>query len=128
MEWTLTGLFIVAVLLLIFSMYKNKQASNIEQREIDTVYMTIMEEINKLQNEIRVLTLDNEILSQKAGLSCEERELRRKLLDLYMKNYKVEVMATKFKLEPSEVEKLLAPYMSLKKEGRKVANESQSDK
>lgn len=124
MEWTLTGLIIVAVLLLIYSMYKNKQASKIEQREIDTVYMTIMEEITKLQNEIRVLTLENEILSQKVGLSNDERELQRKLLDLYNRNFKVEVMAAKLKLETSEVEKLLAPYTSLKKEGRKVANES----
>ncbi|MBD8027197.1 hypothetical protein H9636_11090 [Ureibacillus sp. Re31] len=124
MEWTLTGLIIVAVLLLIYSMYKNKQASKIEQREIDTVYMTIMEEITKLQNEIRVLTLENEILSQKVGLSNDERELQRKLLDLYNRNFKVEVMAAKLKLETSEVEKLLAPYTSLKQEGRKVANES----
>ncbi|MEK9198433.1 hypothetical protein ACH0B5_10555 [Ureibacillus sp. 179-F W5.1 NHS] len=124
MEWTLTGLFIVAILLLIYSMYKNKQATKIEQREIDTVYMTIMEEITKLQNEVQILNLENEILSQKAGLSNEERELQRKLLDLYKRNFKVEVMAAKLKLEPSEVEKLLAPYVSLKKEGRKVANES----
>lgn len=124
MEWTLTGLIIVAVLLLIYSMYKNKQASKIEQREIDTVYMTIMEEMTKLQNEIRVLTLENEILSQKVGLSNDERELQRKLLDLYNRNFKVEVMAAKLKLETSEVEKLLAPYTSLKQEGRKVANES----
>lgn len=124
MEWTLIGLIIVAVLLLIYSMYKNKQASKIEQHEIDTVYMTIMEEITKLQNEIRVLTLENEILSQKVGLSNDERELQRKLLDLYNRNFKVEVMAAKLKLETSEVEKLLAPYTSLKKEGRKVANES----
>ena len=105
-------------------MYKNKQATKIEQREIDTVYMTIMEEITKLQNEIRVLTLENEILSQKVGLSNDERELQRKLLDLYNRNFKVEVMAAKLKLETSEVEKLLAPYTSLKQEGRKVANES----
>ncbi|RND01346.1 hypothetical protein [Lysinibacillus halotolerans] len=124
MEWTLTGLFIVAILLFIYSMYKNKQATKIEQREIDTVYMTIMEEITKLQNEVQILNLENEILSQKAGLSNEERELQRKLLDLYKRNFKVEVMAAKLKLEPSEVEKLLAPYVSLKKEGRKVANES----
>lgn len=124
MEWTLIGLFIVAVLLLIFSMYKNKQASKIEQREIDTVYMTIMEEITKLQNEIRVLTMENDILSQKVGLSSEEKELQRKLLDLYMKNFKMEIIAARLKLETSEVENLLAPYMSLKKEGREVANES----
>ncbi len=119
MEWTLTGLFIVAILLLIYSMYKNKQATKIEQREIDTVYMTIMEEITKLQNEVQILNLENEILSQKAGLSNEERELQRKLLDLYKRNFKVEVMAAKLKLEPSEVEKLLAPYVSLKKEGER---------
>ena len=124
MEWTLTGLFIVAVLLLIYSMYKNKQASKIEQREIDTVYMTIMEEITKLQNEIQVLTIENDMLSQKVGLSNEEIELQRKLIDLYTKNFKMEIIAARLKLETSEVEKMLAPYMSLKNEGRKVANES----
>ncbi|HWK23096.1 MAG TPA: hypothetical protein VNS08_08705 [Ureibacillus sp.] len=124
MEWALTGLFIVAVLLFIISMYKNKKSSNIEQREIDTVYMTIMEEVTKLQNDVRMLTLENEILSQKAGLSNDEIELRRKLLELYKKNFNVEVMAARLKLETSEVEKLLAPYKALNKEGRKVANES----
>ena len=124
MEWALTGLFIVAVLLLIFSMYKNKQTSKIEQREIDTIYLTIMEEITKLQNQIRVLSIENDILSQKVGLSNEEIELQRKLLDLYMKNFKIEIIAARFKLETTEVEKLLAPFMSLNKEGRKVANES----
>ncbi|WP_019156780.1 hypothetical protein [Robertmurraya massiliosenegalensis] len=124
MAWALTGLFIVAAILLIFSMYKNKQASMIKQREIDTVYMSMMEEVNKLQNQIRVLSLENEVISQKAGLSNEERELLRELLDLYKRNYTIEGMASKFKLEPSEVEELLAPFSSSKKEGRKVANES----
>lgn len=128
MGWTLTGLFIVAVILLIFSMYKNKQASNIEQREIDTVYMAIMGELTKLQNEVRFLTIENEILSQKVGLDNDEIQLQRKLLELYKKNFNVEIIAARLKLETSEVEKLLAPYMSLKEEGRKVANESQSDK
>lgn len=123
MEWALTTLFVVAALLFLFSYFKNKQASNAEQREIDSIYMSMMEEINKLQNQIRSLELESEILSQKAGISSEDRDLLRELLDLFKRNYTIEGIAAKLKLEPTEVETLLAPYKQLKNEGRKVANE-----
>lgn len=123
MEWALTTLFVVAALLFLFSYFKNKQASNAEQREIDSIYMSMMEEINKLQNQIRSLELESEILSQKVGISSEDRDLLRELLDLFKRNYTIEGIAAKLKLEPTEVETLLAPYKQLKNEGRKVANE-----
>ncbi|GIN64396.1 hypothetical protein J27TS8_43890 [Robertmurraya siralis] len=126
MEWALTGLFVAAALLFMFSMYKNKQASKNEQREIDTVYMSMMEEINKLQNQIRDLALENEVFSQKVGLSEEERQLQRELLDLYKRNYTIEGIATKLQLEQVQVEELLAPYMSSKSEGRRGAHANES--
>jgi Holliday junction resolvasome RuvABC ATP-dependent DNA helicase subunit len=124
MEWALTTLFVVAALLFIFSYFKNKQASKAEQREIDTIYMSMMEEVNKLQGQIRFLELENEIISQKTGISSEERMVLRELLDLYKRNYTIEGIAGKLKLDQSEVKSLLEPYIQTKNEGRKVANES----
>lgn len=124
MEWALITLFVVAALLFIFSYFKNKQASKAEQREIDTIYMSLMEEVNKLQGQIRFLELENEIISQKTGISSEERMLLRELLDLYKRNYTIEGIAGKLKLDQTEVESLLEPYRQSKNEGRKVANES----
>lgn len=124
MGWTITALIIAAIILLIFSMYKNKEAFQKEQREIDIVHMSLMEEIRKLQDEVRLLNIENEILSEKMGFNHDERELTRKLLELYLKNFTMEMIAARLHLEISEVEKLLAPYMSFKNEGSNVANES----
>ncbi|MDQ0154552.1 hypothetical protein [Robertmurraya andreesenii] len=124
MEWALVALFTIAAVLLIFSYYKNKQAQIVEQREIDTIYMTMMEEIGKLQNQVRSLELESEITAQMTGLAKEDLHLLRESLDLYKRGYTIEGIAGKMKLEQQEVEQLLEPYMSSKSEGRKVANEA----
>lgn len=122
MGWALSALFIVAALLFVFSYYKSKQAAKAEQREIDTVYMSMMEEVNKLQGQIRSLELESEINAQRSGMTKEELHLLREILDLYKRNYTLEGIAAKFDLEQHEVEQLIAPYVT-KNEGRKVANE-----
>lgn len=123
MEIVLVVLFVVAALLLLVSFYKNKQAVKVEQREIDTVYMSMMEEITKLQNQIRSLELDAEITAQAVGISRDNQLLLRELLDLYKRGYTVEGIASKLNLDQEEVAELLAPYKTSKNEGRKVANE-----
>ncbi|WP_449622449.1 hypothetical protein [Robertmurraya sp. Marseille-Q9965] len=122
MGWALSALFIVAALLFVFSYYKSKQAAKAEQREIDTVYMSMMEEVNKLQGQVRSLELESEINAQRAGMTKEELHLLREILDLYKRNYTLEGIASKFDLQQHEVEQLIAPYVT-KNEGRKVANE-----
>lgn len=124
MGWTISLLIVAAIILFILSMYKTKQSSNNEQREIDMVYMTLMEDIKKLQNEVQILNIENDMLAQKIGFDHEERELQRKLLELYTKNFSIELIASRLHLEPSEVERLLAPFESYKNEGSNVANES----
>ncbi|MFB6467048.1 hypothetical protein ACE38V_09500 [Cytobacillus sp. Hz8] len=117
--WTLAILFGISAVLLIFSLVKFKQSSGHEQREIDSIYFSMMEETSKLQNHIRNLELDVEILSQKADnkvISSEERLLMRELLDLYKRGYSFKSIATEKQLDEHEVELLLAPYKSSKKE------------
>ncbi|MCM3585865.1 hypothetical protein M3182_08925 [Mesobacillus maritimus] len=127
MEWAIAILFGTAAVLLIVSFVKTKQSSQVEQREIDTVYVSLMEEINKLQEQLRNVELDAEITAQEAqiiGIHTKERVLLRELLDLYKRGYTMEGIAEKTQLNEKEVEYLLAPYMAAKSERRKVANDS----
>lgn len=124
MQWALLALFLVAALLLIFSYIKNIQSSKQEQREIDSIYMSMMEEVTKLQNQIRHLEIEGEIFSEKVGMGKEELLLLRDSLDLYKRGYTIEGIAGKMKVDAEEVEQLLAPYMNVKNEGRKIENES----
>lgn len=126
MEWALAILFSTAVILLIVSFIKARNSSKVEQREIDSVYVSLMEEVNKLQEQLRTVELDAEITAQEArviGANSKERVLLRELLDLYKRGYTLEGIADKTQLNEKEVEYLLAPYMALKNERRKVANE-----
>ncbi len=126
MEWALAILFSTAVILLIVSFIKAKNSSKLEQREIDSVYVSLMEEVNKLQEQLRAVELDAEITAQEArvlGVNSKERVLLRELLDLYKRGYTLEGIADKTQLNEKEVEYLLAPYMTSKIERRKVANE-----
>ncbi|MBY0098597.1 hypothetical protein [Mesobacillus maritimus] len=127
MEWALGILFGTAVILLIVSFIKTGQAKKVEQREIDAVYVSLMEEMNKLQEQLRVVELDAEITAQEArilGINSKERILLRELLDLYKRGYTLEGMAAQTQLNEKEIEYLLAPYKASKIERRKVANES----
>lgn len=125
MEWTLAGLFGVAALLLIMSISKSFQASRAEQKRIDMSHISIMQEINTLQDSIRNIELEIEIVMKESGiqLSTKELDLLREVLDLYKRNYSIESIAEKKQVTEGEIEKLLAPYQSLKAGRGIVAHE-----
>lgn len=122
MEWTLAILFIAAAILLITSVIKAKQTSKSEQREIDVIHLSVMEEIAQLQKQIRNLELDIEIMEKEAGvqLASKDRTVLREVLDLHRRKYSVETIAAQKKLTQAEVEEMLAPYLLAKEERRSV--------
>ncbi|WML60448.1 hypothetical protein [Neobacillus sp. PS2-9] len=126
MEWTLISLFVVSVLLLIFSILKTNHAAKVEHKQIDLAHISTMKEINAIQETIRNMELDMEVVMKEAGvqLSSNEKLFTREVLDLYKRNYSVESIAEMKQVTISEIEQLLIPYQHLKDEGRKVANEN----
>lgn len=126
MEWTLAGLFAVSTLLLVISIVKTNQAAKVNHNEVDMVHISMMKEINTIQDSIRDLELDMEVVMKEAGiqLSPEEKLFMREVIDLYRRNYSIENIAEQKQVPISEIEQLLAPYQKLKDEGRKVANEN----
>lgn len=126
MEWTLAGLFGISALLLIISIVKSSRASKVEQKEIDQVHITLMKEINAIQESVRDVELNIEVVMKDPGiqLSSEDQLFMHDVLDLYKRNYSIESIAGMKKVPESEIEQLLAPYQKLKEERRKVANEN----
>lgn len=126
MEWTLAGLFGISAILLIISILKTIQASKVTRNEIDMVHVANMKEIHSMQESIRNLELDIEVVMEEAEiqLSSEKKLFLREVLDLYKRNYSIVSIAEKKQVSESEIELLLAPYQKLKDEGRKVANEN----
>ncbi|MEH7110254.1 hypothetical protein [Bacillus sp. JJ1764] len=126
MEWTLALLFGVSILLLMISIIKSRQAANKNQREIDTVHVEVMKEINNMQDSIRNIELDMEIVSNAAGvqLTTDEIILRREVLDLYKRQYSLDSIAEKKQITESEVKEILAGYLTSTVEGGKVAHEA----
>ncbi|MFT8321498.1 MAG: hypothetical protein ABF649_11375 [Bacillus sp. (in: firmicutes)] len=125
MEWTLAILFGAAFLLLIMSIAKSRQSSKAEQREIDMIHLSVMDEVEQLQKQLRNLELDLEIIEKQSGiqLSSKERVIMREVLDLYKRKYSIESIAVQKKLAETEVERMLSPYFTAKDERRKVAHE-----
>ncbi|ETI68940.1 hypothetical protein [Neobacillus vireti] len=126
MVWTLGGLFVISVLLLIISILKSTQVAKMEHNQIDVIHISTMKEINALQESIRNIELDIEVVMKEAGiqLSPEEKVFMREVLDLYKRNYSIESIAKQKQVEESEIEQRLAPFQKIKDEGRKVANEN----
>lgn len=126
MGWTLALLFIISGALLIISISKSIQASRVEQKKIDLAHISVMKEINDLQDSVRNVELDIEVVMNEAGiqLSTNELHFRREVLDLYRRNYSIESIASKMQVQESEISQLIAPYQSPKNERRKVANEN----
>jgi hypothetical protein len=125
MEWALAILFGAAALLLVLSFFKTRHSSKVEQQKIDMIHISVMEEINRLQEQIRNVELDGEIIAKEAGIQeipNKERLLLRELLDLYKRGYNIEGIAAKKQLSENQVEHSLAPYISSKDKRRKVAN------
>jgi DNA-binding NarL/FixJ family response regulator len=121
MAWAFAILFGIAALLLIFSLLKIKQTSIKEQREMDALHVSLMNEIKQLQQQVRNMELDIEIIVQKTGiesLTLEERTLIRDILDLYRRGYSYASIAAQKNLSEKEVEQLIAPYQSSSKAER----------
>lgn len=119
-EWALAILIIIGAGLLIFSIVKIKQSSNKEKREIDSIYFSMMNEIKQLQEQNRLLEIDIEILAKETTgneLSLDKRTVLRDVLDLHKRGYSPESIAKNKEMEKHEVEELLTPYKSAKKEG-----------
>lgn len=123
MEWTLAILFAVAILLFILSFIKTKQSSKKVEQQIDHITFSLMDEINKMKEQIRSLEFDAEITAQEAGLSSD-RTLLREVLDMHRRGYSFESIAEKKQRTTVEIESMLIPYIKSKNEGGKVANDS----
>jgi hypothetical protein len=125
MEWTLAGLFGVSALLLLLSISKTFQASRAEHKRIDLSHVSLMKEINDIQESIRNIELEIEVVLKESGveLSSERLVFLREILDLYKRNYSIESIAEKKQVSESEIKKLLTPYQSLKAGRGNVAHE-----
>jgi hypothetical protein len=124
MEWTLFGLFLLSALLLVFSIVKTYRDSKLEKKQIDLVHVSMMKEINSIQDSIRDIELDIEVVIKEAGiqLTADEKLFMREVIDLYRRNYSIESIAEKKEVPVSEIEQLLTPYLKVKDEGGLVAN------
>ncbi|WHZ06065.1 hypothetical protein QNH48_17280 [Neobacillus sp. YX16] len=124
MEWTLFGLFLISAILLGFSLVKSYRDSKVEKKQIDLVHVSIMKEINSIQDSIRDIELDIEVVINEAGihLSADEKLFMREVIDLYRRNYSIESIAEKKEVPETEIEQLLTPYLKIKDEGGLVAN------
>ncbi|MFS0863805.1 hypothetical protein [Fredinandcohnia sp. 179-A 10B2 NHS] len=126
MEWALVILFGAAAVLLILSYTLTKKAKKAEHRELELYSISFMEEINKLQQQMRDIELDSEILANEAGIDTTDRKQRillREALDLYKRGYSLSSIATEKDMTEIEVQELLSPFMKQKEEGRQVAND-----
>ena len=126
MEWAIALLFAAAVVLLILSFSKNNQQSKSFEKQLEETTFTYMEEINKLQEQIRNMELDSEIIAVQAGFvngSGQQRILYREILDLYKRGYSAESIALKKQLSVDEIEQLLSPFKQLSNEGSNVAHD-----
>ncbi|MBT2655697.1 hypothetical protein J7E81_10695 [Bacillus sp. ISL-18] len=125
MEWTLAGLFGISIILLVLSISKTSKQSKAEHNQIDLIHISTMKEINAIQDSIRNIELDLEVVMKEAGvqLSSEDKVFMREVLDLTNRNYSTESIAEMKQVSVNELEKMLAPYRTTK-EGRKVANEN----
>ncbi|MFB3163442.1 hypothetical protein ABLO26_18995 [Neobacillus sp. 179-J 1A1 HS] len=124
MEWTLFGLFLLSALLLVFSIVKTYRDSKAEKKQIDLVHVSMMKEINSIQDSIRDIELDIEVVTKEAGiqLSAEEKLFMREVIDLYRRNYSIESIAEMKEVPVTEIDQLLTPYLKTKDEGGQVAN------
>jgi hypothetical protein len=124
MEWTLFGLFLLSAFLLVFSIVKTYRDSKAEKKQIDLVHVSMMKEINSIQDSIRDIELDIEVVTKEAGiqLSAEEKLFMREVIDLYRRNYSIKSIAEMKEVPVIEIEQLLTPYLKIKDEGGLVAN------
>ncbi|KAA9025662.1 hypothetical protein [Niallia endozanthoxylica] len=126
MDWAIAILFAAAIVLLIISFRKSKDTSKALEQQIEEMSFTFMDEVNKLQQQIRHVELDAEITVQEAGIDVgtfAHRQLLREILELNRRGYSFDSIATKKQMSVEEVTQLLTPYIRTKDEGGKVSND-----
>jgi hypothetical protein len=124
MGWVIAILFGTAVVLLILSFFKTTQSKSQLEQQIENISISVLDEVHGLEQQIRNIELDAEITAKQSGASevaSEERLMLRDMLDLYKRGYSFESIASKKQLSPSEVERMLAPYLTKKAERGMVA-------
>lgn len=126
MEWALTILLCAAILLLILSFSASRKASEKQERDNEMLTASIMGEVKQLQERLRDIEFDTQIIAEEAHLksTSEQRLILREVLDLYNRKYSIESIASKTEMSEQEVERLLAPYKATLRKGRNEANES----
>lgn len=119
-------LFGAALILLILSFIKEKQSTSNLEQQIDQVSFSLMNEVDQLQQQVRKIEFDTEIIAQEAGILADspmQRILLREMLDLHKRGYSFESIATEKQLTKDEVEHFLSPYIKVKDEGGTSAND-----
>ncbi|WP_139891451.1 hypothetical protein [Bacillus sp. D386] len=127
MNLALVILFSTAVVLLLISFMKMKKQTKEEKKQLDSYYAVMLDETNKLQEQINKLELNAEVTAQEAGIMghhSEERQVMVKMLDLYKRGYSTKSIASMHKLTENEVVELLAPYEGPSQRRRKIANDA----
>ena len=127
MNIALIILFSTAVVLLLISFMKMKKQTKEEKKQLDSYYAVMLDETNKLQEQINKLELNAEVTAQEAGIMThhsEERQAMVKILDLYKRGYSTKSIASMHKLTENEVVELLAPYEGPSQRRRKIANDA----
>lgn len=125
MGWALVILFLAAVVLLILSIILSKKSSDGQLRENELLTASFMKEIGDLEDQVRNLELDMEILTEQAAIksSSQERLLLREVLDLHRRKYSIHSIAEKTNLSENEIETMLTPFKRDKAKRGNVANE-----
>ncbi|MFJ7974354.1 hypothetical protein JNUCC23_17745 [Peribacillus sp. JNUCC 23] len=123
MVWTLALLFGAAVVLLILSFIKSKQAEQEAEQKMEQFTISLLKELNQLQQKVQNVEIDTEIIAQKTGAS-KQRLVLREVIDLHRRGYSLESIAEKSQLNENEIKRLLAPYIKSKDERSDVVDES----
>lgn len=123
MGWVLLILFSVAVVLLVLSYLQTSKIAK-EEQKVEQVSLSFMDEAYQLQQQIRNLEIDTEVIAQETGIlkgSTEKRVLLREVLDLYKRGYSFDSIASKKQIPKNEVKTMLSPYMKGNDERGQVA-------
>ncbi|WP_102273159.1 hypothetical protein [Cytobacillus massiliigabonensis] len=126
MGWMLGILFAAAIVLLILSFLQTKQSAAKLEQHIDQVSFSLMDEVNQLQQQIRNVEFDTEIIVHETGIladSPEHRTLLKEMLDLQKRGYSFESIAAEKQLTIEEVENFLSPFIKTRDERSNDGNE-----
>lgn len=119
-------LFGAAIVLLVLSFVQTKQSAAKLEQHIDQVSFSLMNEVNQLQQQIRNVEFDTEIIVHETGIlagSPEHRTMLKEMLDLNKRGYSFESIASEKQLTIQEVENFLSPYIKTKDERSTDINE-----